>query len=79
MKKLIHIALSILLIGCSKEEMQKSLQDKFDYLMSIVPALNKIEINTFLKYNNQKYFFCQWWQIVKIDILCLFWIIFATK
>jgi hypothetical protein len=39
----------------SKEEMQKSLQDKFDYLMSIIPALNKIEINTFLKYNNQKY------------------------
>ena len=39
----------------SKEEMQKSLQDNFDYLMSIVPALNKIEINTFLKYNNQKY------------------------
>jgi hypothetical protein len=39
----------------SKEEMQRSLQDRFDYLMSIVPALNKIEINTFLKYNNQKY------------------------
>ena len=35
--------------------MQKSLQDRFDYLMSIVPALNKIEINNFLKYNNQKY------------------------
>ena len=39
----------------SKDEMQKSLQDRFDYLMSIVPALNKIEMNTFLKYNNQKY------------------------
>jgi len=39
----------------SKEEMQKSLQDSFDYFMSIVPALNKIEINNFLKYNNQKY------------------------
>ena len=39
----------------SKEEMQRSLQDRFDYLMSIVPALNKIEINIFLKYNNQKY------------------------
>jgi hypothetical protein len=39
----------------SKEQLQKSLQDKFDYLMSIVPALDKIQMNTFLKYNNQKY------------------------
>jgi hypothetical protein len=39
----------------TKEEFQKNIEDKFNYFMSIVSALNKIETSNMLKYNNQKY------------------------
>lgn len=39
----------------SKEEFQKRITDKFDYLKSIISLLTKIETNNMLKYNNQKY------------------------
>jgi hypothetical protein len=39
----------------SKEQFEKDIREKFDYFMSIMPVLNKIETNTLLKYNNQKY------------------------
>ena len=39
----------------TKEEFQKNIKERFDYFMSIVSALNKIETSNMLKYNNQKY------------------------
>jgi len=39
----------------SKEDFQKSIQDKYDYYLSIIAILNKIETNKMLKYNNEKY------------------------
>ena len=39
----------------SKEDFQKSIQDKYDYYLSIIAVLNKIETNKMLKYNNEKY------------------------
>ena len=39
----------------SKEEYQKSITDKYNYFKSIIPLLGKIETNSMLKYNNQKY------------------------
>lgn len=39
----------------SKEEFQKSVTNKFNYFKSIIAVLTKIETNTMLKYNNQKY------------------------
>ena len=39
----------------SKEEFQKSVNDNFEYLKSIIASLSKIETNAMLKYNNQKY------------------------
>jgi len=39
----------------TKEEFQKNIKGKFDYFMSIISALNKIQTTNMLKYNNQKY------------------------
>ena len=39
----------------SKEEFEKNIKEKWDYFMSIMPIISKIEINNLLKYNNQKY------------------------
>lgn len=39
----------------SKEEFEKTIKNKWDYFMSIMPIVSKIEINNLLKYNNQKY------------------------
>jgi hypothetical protein len=39
----------------SKEEFEKDIREKFDYFMSIMPVISKIETNALLKYNNQKY------------------------
>ena len=39
----------------SKEEFEKDIKNKFDYFMSIMPIVSKIETNFLLKYNNQKY------------------------
>ena len=39
----------------TKEEFQKNIQDKFNYYMTTISALNKIETTNMLKYNNEKY------------------------
>jgi hypothetical protein len=39
----------------TKEEFEKNIQEKFDYLMNLTTAINNIETNQLLKYNNQKY------------------------
>ena len=39
----------------SKTEFQNEIKTKFDYFMSIMPLISKIETNSLLKYNNQKY------------------------
>jgi hypothetical protein len=39
----------------SKEEFEKNIKEKWEYFMSIMPIISKIEINNLLKYNNQKY------------------------
>jgi hypothetical protein len=39
----------------SKEEYQRSVTDKFNYLKSIIAVLTKLETTNMLKYNNQKY------------------------
>ena len=39
----------------SKEQFEKDIREKFDYFMSIMPVISKIETNALLKYNNQKY------------------------
>jgi len=39
----------------TKEEFEKNIKDKFAYFMNIMVALNKIETENMLKYNNQKY------------------------
>lgn len=39
----------------SKEDFEKNIKDKWEYFMSIMPIISKIEINNLLKYNNQKY------------------------
>ena len=39
----------------SKQEFEKEIKEKFDYFLSIMPVLSKLETNHLLKYNNQKY------------------------
>jgi hypothetical protein len=39
----------------SKEEFEKDIKKKYEYFMSIMPLLSKIDTNFLLKYNNQKY------------------------
>ena len=39
----------------SKEQFEQEIKQKFDYFLSIMPIISKIETNSFLKYNNQKY------------------------
>lgn len=39
----------------SKEQFEKEIREKFQYFMSIMPVITKIETNSLLKYNNQKY------------------------
>jgi len=39
----------------SKEEFEKNITAKFEYYMSLIAILSKIEINQMLKYNNIKY------------------------
>ena len=39
----------------SKEKFEKEISDKFNYFMSIMPIVSKIETNFLLNYNNQKY------------------------
>lgn len=39
----------------SKEEVEKDISRKFEYFMSIIPMISKIETNMLLKYNNEKY------------------------
>jgi hypothetical protein len=39
----------------SKEQFEKDIREKFDYFMSIMPVISKMETNALLKYNNQKY------------------------
>jgi hypothetical protein len=39
----------------SKEEFEKNIKQQYEYFMSIMPILSKIETNFMLKYNNQKY------------------------
>lgn len=39
----------------SKTEFENEIKDKFNYFISIMPLISKIETNFLLKYNNQKY------------------------
>ena len=39
----------------SKEDFEKNIKSKFEYFMTIMSSLNKIETENMLKYNNQKY------------------------
>ena len=39
----------------SKEEFEKTIREKYDYLLSIMPVLSKIETTNMLKYSNMKY------------------------
>jgi hypothetical protein len=39
----------------SKDQFEKEIREKFEYFMSIMPVINKIDSNALLKYNNQKY------------------------
>ena len=39
----------------SKEDFEKNIKGKFDYFMSLIAILSKIETNDMLKYNNIKY------------------------
>lgn len=39
----------------SKEEFERNIKEKFDYFLSIMPIVSKIETNNLLKYNNEKY------------------------
>lgn len=39
----------------SKEDFKKEMEKKWNYFMSIMPIVAKIETNSMLKYNNQKY------------------------
>ncbi len=39
----------------SKQEFEKNIKERYEYFMSIMPILSKIETNSMLKYNNQKY------------------------
>ena len=39
----------------TKEEFEKNIKQKFEYFMTIMTAINKIETENMLKYNNQKY------------------------
>jgi hypothetical protein len=39
----------------TKEEFEKNIKQKFEYFMNIMVAVNKIETENMLKYNNQKY------------------------
>lgn len=39
----------------SKEEFEKSMKQQYEYFMSIMPIVSKIETNTMLKYNNQRF------------------------
>ena len=39
----------------SKEEFEKEIKEKYDYLSDIIGILSKMETNSMLKYNNQKY------------------------
>jgi hypothetical protein len=39
----------------TKEEFEKNIKQKFEYFMNIMVAINKIETENMLKYNNQKY------------------------
>jgi hypothetical protein len=39
----------------SKEEFEENIKKQYEYFMSIMPILSKIETNHMLKYNNQRY------------------------
>jgi hypothetical protein len=39
----------------SKEEFERTISERLDYFMSIMPIISKIETNNLLKYNNEKY------------------------
>ena len=39
----------------SKEDFEKNIKQQYEYFMSIMPIVSKIETNMMLKYNNQKY------------------------
>jgi hypothetical protein len=39
----------------SKEQFEKEIKEQFEYFMSIMPVISKIETNFLLKYNNQRY------------------------
>ena len=39
----------------SNEEFKKEIKKQFDYFLSIMPIISKIQTNEFLKYNNQKF------------------------
>ena len=39
----------------SKQEFERDIKDKFEYFLSIMPIISKIETNNLLKYNNEKY------------------------
>jgi len=39
----------------SKDQFEKEIRERFEYFMSIMPVISKIETNFLLKYNNQKY------------------------
>jgi len=39
----------------SKEEFEKNIKMQYEYFMSIVPIISKIQTNAMLKYNNQQY------------------------
>ena len=39
----------------SKEQLEKEVNEKFAYLEGIMPKLSSVEMNAFLKYNNQKF------------------------
>jgi hypothetical protein len=39
----------------SKQEFEKNIKENFEYFLSIMPIISKIETNNLLKYNNEKY------------------------
>ena len=39
----------------SKQEFERHIKEKFEYFISLMPVISKIETNNLLKYNNEKY------------------------
>lgn len=39
----------------SKQEFEREIKEKYEYFLSIIPIISKMETNNLLKYNNEKY------------------------